>query len=77
MRYVNSYQTPSDRRAKYALAKEAGLPVDTSRRIRDYTWPHLQRYVAYYHDNVVSASMGKGISFKQAQAAHFYAVNFG
>jgi len=39
--FVNHNQSPSERRAKYALAREYGVTASKAMRYRDLTWPTL------------------------------------
>jgi len=51
--FVNLHQTPDERRGKYNLAREAGLPVSLSRRVRDWSYPHLHNLIEIYNEGEI------------------------
>ena len=51
MRFVNSYQTQEERRAKYRLLRDKGADILTAQRCRDWTRGHIKRIMLPYLEN--------------------------
>lgn len=59
-RFVNSYQTKEERKAKYDLAKEHGATGKEARVFRDWTDGHIERIaIPFLVERKLNAVAGK------------------
>ena len=47
-KYVNLFQTPEERREKYAYARSMGVPVAHAQAMRDRRWTTIQKNISAF-----------------------------